>query len=153
MEQRLQHCFKKIASLLETALTTQSEEGSGLGMSLRALLRKRKFSVRQTIGVQLAGLAFFSAIVVPQTKNVVSDIAVTMATVRNVIVIDAAPSVLQWPFRRFGISQYFSVVHPGMDLTNSVGMPIYPIGDGVVTWINYMPYGTDTTCLSPILTD
>src|SRR5512143_2903703 len=117
MKQRFLLCFKFVSSILQTALTTQSEEGSGLGVLLRALLRKRKFSVRQFIGVNLAGFAFFAAVVVPQTQNIVSDLTVSMIPTRNVIVVDAAPSVFQWPFRRFGISQVFSVVHPGMDLT------------------------------------
>jgi len=141
MKQRIQHCFRKLTSLLTTALTTQSEEGSGLGIFLRALLRKRHFSVRQVIGVNLAGFAFFAAVIIPQTQTMVSDLEVTMATQRNVVVVDAAPSVLQWPFRSFGISQEFSVVHPGMDLTNQFGTPIYPVGDGVVSWIKYLPYG------------
>lgn len=141
MKQRVLLCFEKIAAILQTALTTQSEEGSGLGVSLRALLRKRKFSPRQLIGVNLAGFAFFAAIVIPQTQNMVSDLQVSMATTRNVVVIDAAPSVLQWPFHMFGISQEFSVVHPAMDLTNPVGTPIYSIGDGVVSWVQYLSYG------------
>lgn len=141
MKQRIQLCFKKLTSLLKSALTTQSEEGSGLGISLRALLRKRHFSVRQVIGVNLAGLAFFAGIVVPQTQNVISDIQISMTPPRNVIVVDAAPSMLQWPFHQFGISQEFSAVHPAMDLTNPFGTPIYPVGDGVVTWIKYLSYG------------
>jgi murein DD-endopeptidase MepM/ murein hydrolase activator NlpD len=141
MKQRLKHCFVKLSSLLKTALTTQSEEGSGLGISLRALLRKRKFSLRQVIGVNLAGLAFFAGIVVPQSQSMFSSLEVALTPLRNVIVVDAAPSVLQWPFRSFGISQFFSAVHPAMDLTNPFDTSIYPIGDGVVTWIKYLPYG------------
>jgi len=137
----MKHCFKTLTSILKTALTTQSEEGSGLGIFLRALLRRRKFSLRQVIGVNLAGLTFFAAVVIPQTQTAVSGLEVTMATQRNVIVVDAAPSVLQWPFRSFGISQEFSVVHPGMDLTNPFETPIYPIGDGMVSWVRYLPYG------------
>ncbi len=127
--------------LLTTALTTQSEEGSGLGIFLRALLRKRKFSFRQVVGVNLAGLAFFTAVVVPQSQSMVSDLVVSQQTQRNVIVVDDSPSLFQWPLRTFGISQEFSVVHPGMDLTDPIGTTIYPIGDGVVTWIKYLSYG------------
>lgn len=140
MKQRIKLFWKRLRIFLTSALTTQSEEGSGLGVSLRALLRKRKFSFRQFIGVNLAGFAFFAAIVVPQTKNMVSDLEVSMAPVRNVVVVDAGPSVHQWPFNRFGISQEFSVVHPAMDLTNPIGTPIYPIEDGIVSWVQYLDY-------------
>jgi murein DD-endopeptidase MepM/ murein hydrolase activator NlpD len=144
MKQRIAVCFKYVSLLLKTALTTQSEEGSGLGIFLRALLRKRHFSVRQVIGVNLAGFAFFAAVVIPQTQTMISGLEVAMTTQRNVVVVDATPSVFQWPFRQFGISQEFSTVHPAMDLTNPFGTPIYPIGDGVVTWIKYLPYGYGT---------
>jgi murein DD-endopeptidase MepM/ murein hydrolase activator NlpD len=141
MKQRIKLCFERLSSQLKSTLTTQSEEGSGLGISLRALLRKRHFSVRQVIGVNLAGLAFFTAVVVPQTQNIISDLQVSTIPQRNVIVVDASPSMLQWPFHQFGISQVFSAVHPAMDLTNPLGTPVYPIGDGVVSWIKYLPYG------------
>jgi murein DD-endopeptidase MepM/ murein hydrolase activator NlpD len=141
MKQRIKHCFTCLSSILTSALTTQSEEGSGLGISLRALLRRRKFSLRQVIGVNLAGFAFFAAIVVPQSQSMVSSLEVALIPQRNVITVDTAPSALQWPFHSFGISQVFSAVHPGMDLTNPLESPIYPVGDGVITWIKYLPYG------------
>jgi murein DD-endopeptidase MepM/ murein hydrolase activator NlpD len=141
MKQRMKLCFGKFASFLKSALTTQSDEGSGLGVFLRSLLRKRHFSVRRAIGINLAGLAFFAAVIVPQTQNVISDLEVSMTPQRNVIVVDASPSLLQWPFRQFGISQEFSAVHPAMDLTNPLGTPIYPVGDGVVAWVRYLSYG------------
>lgn len=141
MNQQLIRFISDLQGLLAAALTTQSEEGSGLGIFLRALLRKRKFSVRQTIGINLAGLAFFAGIIVPQTSEAVSSMEVSMTPVKNVIVVEAVPSIFQWPFDRFGISQEFSAYHPGMDLTNPLGTPIHAIGDGLVTWTKYIPYG------------
>lgn len=137
----IKRLVREFRLFLTSALTTQSEEGSGLGIFLRSLLRKRHFSVRQVIGVNLAGLAFFAGVVVPQVSDAVTTLELTLAPSKTVVVVDAGPSVFQWPLRVFGLSQQFSVYHPGVDLTDPVGTPIYPIGDGVVTWIKYLPYG------------
>lgn len=141
MNQRIKRFIAELRSLLTAALTTNSEEGSGLGIFLRALLRKRKFSFRQVIGVNLAGFAFFAAIIVPQSQNMISSLEVTLATQKQVIAIEPSASPFQWPLKSFGISQFFSSFHPGMDLTDPVGTPIFPIGNGTVSWIKNLPYG------------
>jgi len=128
-----------IMSLAKTWLTAVHPGGSGIGQYLRTKIPHPTF--RQFIGVNLAGFTFFAAVVVPQVQSAVSSIEVSLNTQKNVIIVDTSPSIYQWPLRSFGISQLFSVVHPGMDLTDPFGTPVYPIGDGVVTWIKYIGYG------------
>lgn len=123
----------------EAHLTTITPQGSGLGVPLRTLLKHANW--RQAIGVNLAGLAFFAGIVIPQTQEAISSLEVTMDTKETVIVVDATPSTYQWPLGIFGISQGFTYYHPGMDLTDPIGTPVYPIREGTVTWVEFLPYG------------
>lgn len=139
MNQKIVGFISKLQVLLSAALTTKSQDGSGLGIFLRTKIKRPSFL--QIVGVNLAGLAFVGAIVVPQTQDAVASLEVTAETQKNVIVVDDVPSVLQWPMKQFGISQEFSGFHPGMDLTNTYGTPIYAIGDGVVTWTKWLPTG------------
>src|SRR3989344_4797173 len=96
MNQRLNRFMSDLRSLLTTALTTQSEEGSGLGIFLRSLLRKRHFSMRQVIGVNLAGLAFFARVVVPQATDIATTLELSITPSKTVVVIDSGPSIFQW---------------------------------------------------------
>jgi len=130
-----------LQSLLTTMLTTNSEEGSGLGIFLRWLFRKRKFDFKQLIGINLAGFAFFAAIIVPQSQSVMSNLELSLKTTRQVIAVENSASPFQWPLKSFGISQDFSAFHPAMDLTDPCGTPIYPIANGTVQWIKYDAFG------------
>lgn len=147
MSRKVKGFIGVLQSLLTTGLTTNSEEGSGLGIFLRWLFRKRKFDFKQLIGVNLAGFAFFAAIIVPQSQNMISSLEVTLNAQRQVIAVEPSDSPFQWPLKSFGISQFFSSFHPGMDLTDPCGTPIYPIGKGTVTWIKYEPFGYGTHLL------
>jgi murein DD-endopeptidase MepM/ murein hydrolase activator NlpD len=139
MKQRIRKIVRKISIYLKMALTNDSAEGSGAGVYIRTKLKRLNY--HQVLGVNLAGLAFFAGIVVPQTREMVSSLEVAQDTKKTIIVVEQSASLFHWPLHSFGISQNFSVVHPGMDLTDPVGTPIYPITDGVVTWTKYLPYG------------
>ncbi|MBI3385593.1 M23 family metallopeptidase [Candidatus Gottesmanbacteria bacterium] len=107
------------------------------------LLRRKleKFDVRQIVGVNLAGLAFFGAVVVPQAGALTSNVELSLQTPQTII--DTAPSdtYFQWPLSHFGISNWFSFTHPGLDLTTPVGTPVYPIAQGKVEWTNILNWG------------
>lgn len=120
-------------------VTTITPQGSGLGVYLRTLLAH--FNWRQAIGVNLAGFAFFAGIVIPQSHEAISNLELTLENDAPNIVVDAKPSTFQWPLASFGISQSFSYYHPGMDLTDPVGTAVYPIREGIVTWVEFLPYG------------
>ena len=139
MNQRIKIIVRQVQIFLTSALTTDSPQGSGLGIYLRTTLKRLNF--RQVLGVNLAGLAFFAGIVVPQTQEAMSTLEVVMETQKTVIVVEQSAGLFRWPLKEFGISQRFSVYHPGMDLTDPIGTSIFPIADGVVTWTKYLPYG------------
>ncbi len=139
MKRKLMKLFRRVRAYTRTNLTTISPAGSGLGVFLRTHLKA--FNWRQAIGVNLAGLAFFAGIVIPQTQDALSSLEVTMETTQTVIMVDTPGSTFQWPLSVFGISQAFSYYHPGMDLTDPIGTPVYPIREGTVSWVEFLPYG------------
>ncbi len=107
------------------------------------IIRKKleHISIREVIGVNLAGLAFFGAVIVPQTQDFVANTEVFFDTQKTTVNMVVSEAKFRWPLAEFGISQYFSGVHGGMDLTDPNGTPVYPIADGVVTMIETLPWG------------
>lgn len=103
--------------------------------------RIEKVSIRQVIGVNLASLAFFGAFIVPQTQNLVSSTEVYFDTQQTTVNMVVTESQFRWPLGQFGISQFFTGFHPGVDLTDPAGTPIYPIADGTITAIETLPWG------------
>lgn len=118
---------------LKTAVIwlTQPYYGSNrLSRLVRTKIEKRP--VAELIGIPLIALAFLTGVVLPQTVSGFSTAEVYFDT--QVTTIDAvvAPSRFRWPLATFGISQYFTGGHRGLDLTNPAGTPIYPVTDGKV---------------------
>lgn len=107
------------------------------------LLRKKleKFNMRQIIGVNLAGLTFFSAIVLPQASELTATIKLTLQTPQTEVYTSPTDTYFQWPLSRFGISTWFSAAHPGLDLTAPLGTPIYSIAGGKVAWVKSIDWG------------
>ncbi len=107
-------------------------------------LRKKleKISIRRMIGVNLAGFVFFSAVIVPGANDALSTIETSMMKPGQPV-IDVVPteSTFQWPISRFTLSQRFAVYHPAIDLATASGIPVYPVSDGKVVWVNYSSLG------------
>lgn len=131
--------IRNIPLLFTIVVTNSTPHGSVLGIYLRS--RAKKVDVHQLLGVQLAGFAFFAAVVMPQSGEALSSFMIAGNSPANVVVLMQSADVYQWPLKTFGISQEFSIVHPGMDLTDPIGTPIFPIAEGTVAWIQYLPYG------------
>lgn len=110
-------------------------------MSREIRRRIEKLHIRQILGVNLAGLAFAVAIVVPQTSAAWSAWEVAHDVPMVTIPYGPAESGTRWPLTTFGISQTFRVGHPGMDLTAPYGTPVYPVADGTVEWTSSLSYG------------
>lgn len=107
-------------------------------------LRKKieRISLKQMIGVNLAGFAFFSAVVMPQAQDIVGSWEMsTIQPNQPVITVVPTESTYQWPLSQFMLSQRFSYFHPGMDLATEKGTPVYPVGDGTVIWVNSYSWG------------
>lgn len=70
----------------------------------------------------------------PQAQAGFMETQLSLYTPKTVINAGVSGLRFQWPLARFGISQFFSGTHPGMDLTDPAGTPIYPITDGTVIY-------------------
>lgn len=130
-----------ISERLIPFLTTSIRGSNRLSYWLRKKIES--LPVRQLLGVNLAGAAFFSVVVLPGVRDVNSDLRL-IADTKVTQVITVASNVsgeFQWPLTTFGVSQYFSGFHPGDDLTAPYGTPVHPIADGWVVWTNSIPWG------------
>jgi len=107
------------------------------------ILRKKIEATKlpQIIGVYLSGVAVFSAVLVPTATDFVANLEVSKATEETIIEIIPTDTKFQWPFTRFGLTTIFSTGHPGVDLTNPKGTPVYPIADGWVEWTIFSNWG------------
>ncbi len=97
--------------------------------------------LKRLVGINLAGLSFAAAVIVPQVSNIATQLKVEEATVYTVVDVVPTESKLRWPLRNFGLSQRFSISHPGLDLTAPYGTNIYPVSEGWVAWTNAIPVG------------
>ncbi len=127
--------MKKILSAvrwLAQDIQTGVHKGSNHA-SLRLRKYLEKLNIRQFIGVNLAGLAFFSAIVIPQIDTAFDSVEVILET--QTAPVEASSdtvTAMQWPLSRFGLSQRFSYGHPGIDLTAPLGTAVFPVDKGTV---------------------
>ncbi len=100
-----------------------------------------KLNIRRFIGIQLASFTFVASVIIPQTEDISSKITVMKETVYTVVTSTIGEAKYHWPLSTFGISQRFSVVHPGMDLTDPKGTSIHPVADGKVIMIQSQRFG------------
>ena len=98
-------------------------------------------SVIELIGIPLVCLAFLTAVIVPQAKAGFDTTGVYFDTQTTTVDAVVAPAQFRWPNSTFGISQYYSGRHRGIDLTNPKGIPVYPITDGKIVTIESLSNG------------
>ncbi len=105
-------------------------------------MKLESMNIRQYIGINLAGIAFFSAIIVPGARDIFSNIETSIIKPEQPV-IDIIPtaSTFQWPLARFSLTQQFSIFHPGLDLASSSGTPIFPTSNGKVVGANWSGWG------------
>lgn len=97
--------------------------------------------IQELVGLPLAGLAFFGAVVVPQTQAAVSSAELYLDAQKTTIQATVTDSRFSWPMASFGISQYFSGYHRGVDLMDPAGTPVFPIADGTVIATGWSLWG------------
>ena len=120
-------------------LLSRRYRGSNASLFLRKLIER--LPLRQLVGIHLSGVAFFAAILVPQMQDVSSSIALLGQGKETVVEVVHTQAKLQWPLYRFSISQRYHPGHPGMDLTDPAGTPVYTIANGWVLQANYTLFG------------
>jgi len=118
---------------------TTIHESHPVSRYIRTVIERVNF--RQLVGINLAGMAFFAAVVLPQADELASNLEISQSTPSTIIEVVPTQSRYQWPMVRFGLSQRFSLGHPAIDLTASKGTAVFPITDGWVAWINGSSYG------------
>ena len=106
---------------------------------LRKIIEKLPF--KQLLGVNLAGLAFVAAVVVPQATDIANNWEILSETETTVVAVTPTASRFRWPLTSFGLSQRFHLGHPGVDLTSPNGTPVFPVADGWVAWVTSSLWG------------
>jgi len=108
-------------------------------------LRKyiERLKLPQVVGINLAGVAFFAGVVMPQVSDITSSLELQKDTQETIVDVVPTQSTYQWPMSHFGLSQRFSMGHPGIDLTAPLGTALFPVSNGWVAWVNtsYLGYG------------
>jgi murein DD-endopeptidase MepM/ murein hydrolase activator NlpD len=120
-------------------IVTPYRGSNRISRAVRRRIEKR--SLLELIGLPLTGVAFFGAVILPQTQNAAAAVETYMETQQTTIEVTPTHAQFHWPLSSFGISQYFSVSHPGMDLTDPEGTPIHPVADGEVSLVLTLPFG------------
>lgn len=103
--------------------------------------RIERRSLSELIGLPLVIIAFFGAIIVPQTQAGFTSTEMTFYVPKNVVDTTMTPSRFQWPLSIFGISQEFHGGHPGIDLTDPYGTLVRSVGKGNVVFVGYDLFG------------
>lgn len=97
--------------------------------------------LQELVGIPLAGLAFFGAVIVPQTQAGFTTAELYFDNAKTITNVAVSDTSFRWPLSTFGISQNFSGVHPGMDLTDPSGTPIHAVADGTVVYAGSILFG------------
>jgi len=111
-----------------------------LSFAIRPVVMSGK--LRTAVGIYLAILAVVVAVLVPMptmAENTGGQIGILTG---EPAISLATPAGVQVPIKNFTISQGFWALHPGIDMTSEIGVPIHPIMAGVVikaeeNWFGY----------------
>ena len=112
---------------------------NGISRLIRQFVERRP--LQELIGIPLVCLAFFGAVIVPQAQAGFNATELSFSTPKTLVSASVTDMRFRWPLTTFGISQRFSGTHPGMDLTDPAGTPIYPITDGTVVYAGTIRFG------------
>lgn len=97
--------------------------------------------MRQVLGVNLASLSFAAAVIVPQVDAITSQLEVIRETVETIVDVVPTTQRFQWPLSRFSLTSWFSLRHPGIDMTAQRGTPIKPASEGNIVWVQNSVFG------------
>ncbi|MDO8452035.1 MAG: M23 family metallopeptidase [bacterium] len=112
-------------------------------------LRKRieKIPVLRLLGIPLAGATLLAAIVFPGASDITAFWSLQQTARYTVVDVVPTQSTLTWPLVRFGITQYYSARHPGLDLIAPRGTSVFSMAQGTVLAVQSLPWGYGTHVL------
>ena len=91
----------------------------------------------ERIGMALICLFFFGAVILPRVQAGFFETQLYFESPNTVINPDVSGRQFHWPLTAFGISQGFSGYHPGMDLTDPAGTPVFAAAGGTVIYTGW----------------
>lgn len=98
---------------------------------------------KRVLGIQLVAALVFTGIVTPQATDMYTRYIVDSYTTSSspLLATTITKPAFFTPLTQFRISQRFSFWHQGIDMTASLGTPVYSVGDGVVEYADYGFFG------------
>lgn len=132
--------FKRLFNLFEStgvasyySYITHIRSGNKVSRVLRHIFEAKK--IKNLIGVPFAGL-IFAASFFPSYSNINSEVEeARVITIKETLL--NTNRVLRLPVDELHITQYFSVLHPGIDFDGVTGDNIYSIMKGIVKDVSY----------------
>jgi len=119
--------------------TSRRLGGNPVSRVFRRLLENKK--THRIFGVNLMAMVLLTGVMVPPISAFVDNPEAEITTLSPTVVQLTTEDTIQLPVDSFEVSQGYHLLHPGVDLNEVFGAPVYPLMDGVIEEVAYGRFG------------